>query len=100
MPGLDLVPCVLPLFPSVSVVKYAAALTLPSSPVSLPSVVVFSWVCGVQVGTPGFSLVVVRVSGWLKTRSHVIADVTGALVGLYGVHASCLFTFKRRSGAG
>eukprot|EP00961_Rhodomonas_salina_P192221 2593806-Rhodomonas_salina.1 len=39
-------------------------------------------------GTPGFSLVVVRVSGGLETRSYVIAHVTGALVGLYGVHAS------------
>ena len=97
---LDLVPCFLPLFPFVSVVKYAAALTLPSSSISPPSVLCSIGCVGVQVGTPGFfPWWWERVSEELKMRSHVIGHVTGVLACLSGVHASCLFIFKRRSGA-
>eukprot|EP00961_Rhodomonas_salina_P161827 2179742-Rhodomonas_salina.1 len=85
-------------------VEYSAFLTRPSVPSVCPGFVcVLGWGWG-GPGTPEFLRVFVchGVSSGLKTRSHVIGHVTGALVRLYrdGVRASCLFDFKRRPGAG
>eukprot|EP00961_Rhodomonas_salina_P058527 786454-Rhodomonas_salina.1 len=73
-------------------VEYSDSTSLTHT--SVPSKFSLPWgfVCVLGVGWGS--------TGWLKTRSHVIGHVTGALVRLYGVRASCLFDFKRSPGAG